>query len=161
MNTHLKRANCFHVPMLRRVDAQQLSYWRSYHFLRRLFRPFETWVIVHEGRLRGFVVGRAHDQVWVIYNCCVDKAFHRQGLGSQLLRHVLQRAIEKGFGELILEVAVSNEGAIGFYQRHGFTIRRRLRDMYRMPKAWVDGYEMVCDTRGWRLGQDSNLRPIP
>lgn len=66
-----------------------------------------------------------------------------QGIGSTLLRHVMQRAKQLGRNYLWLEVMDSNDESILFYQKHGFEIfgqheldfsqvKEGLRGMYKM-----------------------------
>ena len=54
----------------------------------------------------------------------------RSGVGSALLRAVEERLRAAGVTSLILEVAVDNERALGFYARHGFARTGRIPGYY-------------------------------
>jgi [ribosomal protein S18]-alanine N-acetyltransferase len=59
--------------------------------------------------------------------------FRRMGLGRELMELGEQRLRDNGVSRLVLEVDVRNEQAIGFHERLGFAIRRRL------PAYYADG----------------------
>lgn len=62
-----------------------------------------------------------------LFNIAVDPAWQRQGLGRQLLEHLIQALEERGVATLWLEVRASNTVAIALYESLGFneaTIRR-------------------------------------
>lgn len=62
-----------------------------------------------------------------LFNIAVDPAWQRQGLGRQLLEHLIQALEERGVATLWLEVRASNTAAIALYESLGFneaTIRR-------------------------------------
>ena len=59
--------------------------------------------------------GEAH-----ILNLCVGEAFRCRGLGSRLLRLLVERAAAAGMKEAFLEVRPSNTAAIRLYLAHGF-----------------------------------------
>ncbi len=63
--------------------------------------------------------------------------FRRMGLGKKLMELGEARLIVNGVSRLVLEVDVRNEQAIGFYDRLGFAIRRRL------PKYYADGADAL------------------
>jgi ribosomal protein S18 acetylase RimI-like enzyme len=72
-------------------------------------------VLVGDGEVVGFSV--CHDNV--IELMMIDPAFHRQGLGSLLLRHV-EQALWHGHAELRLESFADNEPANAFYRKNGW-----------------------------------------
>jgi ribosomal protein S18 acetylase RimI-like enzyme len=61
----------------------------------------------------------AWDSLYVISLAVVPD--HRsQGIGSALLRRVVEEALQAGLRSVSLDVALRNEGAIRFYEREGF-----------------------------------------
>lgn len=62
----------------------------------------------------------------------VAAAYRERGLGSALVRHVMDLAVAHGgVSEVYLHVHVPNVEAIRLYSRHGFEIASRLRGYYR------------------------------
>lgn len=62
-----------------------------------------------------------------LFNIAVDPAWQRQGLGRQLLEHLIGELEKRGVLTLWLEVRASNTAAIALYESLGFneaTIRR-------------------------------------
>lgn len=49
---------------------------------------------------------------------------HRNGLGRLMLRHVEEQARVRGRGVLMLQTNKRNSGAIAFYHKAGFTVRK-------------------------------------
>jgi ribosomal-protein-alanine N-acetyltransferase len=60
------------------------------------------------------LAGEAH-----IMNICVDPAAQKQGVGSKLLEHMIERATPKA-ESIMLEVRPSNKQAISLYEKRGF-----------------------------------------
>jgi ribosomal-protein-alanine N-acetyltransferase len=62
-----------------------------------------------------------------LFNIAVDPAWQRQGLGRQLLEHLIGELEKRDVLTLWLEVRASNQPAIALYESLGFneaTIRR-------------------------------------
>ena len=60
-------------------------------------------------------VGESH-----ILNVCIGPAYQKQGCGTELVRYVLERAIQNRIETIFLEVRVSNMRAIRLYSKLGF-----------------------------------------
>lgn len=117
--------------------------WSAELYRQELFRAY--------ARLRVLVEGEA-----IVGLCCswqigdeahllriATRADRRgRGLGRRLLRSCLAHARERGCASMVLEVAASNEVAIGLYRAHGFTEIGRRRGYYRHPPD--DGVTMRC-----------------
>lgn len=63
-----------------------------------------------------------------LHKLYVLPALHGQGIGSQLLGHVLVAARKAGFHAISLQVNKRNEKAIAAYTRNGFVIQESIRD---------------------------------
>ena len=60
---------------------------------------------------------------------CVDEAFRRQGVATELMNFIRQEAKTKGFDRVELNMWEFNEGARAFYEALGFTTYRRYMQM--------------------------------
>jgi ribosomal-protein-alanine N-acetyltransferase len=69
-----------------------------------------------------------------INTIAVDHAHRRQGLGTELLRHVLADAAARGVVRATLEVRASNEPARLLYERLGFTLSAIRSRYYTQPE---------------------------
>ena len=58
-------------------------------------------------------------KVLYIDDLCVDGRFRRQGIGTELYRHVLQTAADTGCNSVTLNVWRVNDGARRFYESLG------------------------------------------
>jgi len=81
-------------------------------------------------QLCGFIIARCGVDEWEIENVVIAPSHRRKGIGSELVRRVVQQA-----GELpvLLEVRQSNTPARQLYQQLGFREIGRRVDYYREP----------------------------
>lgn len=92
------------------------------------------WVVEVAGRVVGYAA------VWIVADqaelgdIAVEHAYRGHGIGTTLLKTVLDEMATSGVRELFLEVRVSNEAAQRLYTRHGFEEVGRRRDYYTAPK---------------------------
>jgi len=85
----------------------------------------------------GFAVGRIFDfgneSSVELTNIGIRQHFRNQGFGKLLLKSFLDRCRETGAASVILEVRVSNHGAIAFYEGFGFRESGHRRGFYSNP----------------------------
>jgi len=117
--------------------------WTRQMYLRELQNPDVSFLYVlrvpvdgHESdaRIAGFcafwlVLDEIH-----INNLAVRSEYQGQGLGSALLRHVLEAGASRGAERATLEVRRSNEPALRLYERLGFTIAATRPNYYVSPQ---------------------------
>jgi ribosomal-protein-alanine acetyltransferase len=65
-----------------------------------------------------------------VYSLVVDEKCRGEGIGRRLFEAVVQALEKRGAGRIYLEVAQTNRGAIGLYERVGFREIGVLRDYY-------------------------------
>lgn len=81
-------------------------------------------VLVRDGAIVGSAVCRDN----LIDLMMIDHPLHRQGLGTELLRHV-EQALFLRYDELQLESFAANDKASAFYLKHGWREVSRYLDM--------------------------------
>lgn len=86
-----------------------------------------------------------------INNVAVLPRFRGGGMGSAILRHVLEQATHLGANRATLEVRASNEGARRLYERLGFHTAGRRPNYYSSPVEdalilWRDGLRNMAET---------------
>jgi len=90
-----------------------------------------TLVAEDAGKTVGFVTASpTKPQTGHIITIDIVEAARRGGVGSELLRAAEERLRAGGAERVQLEVAVSNTGAIHFYQRRGYGVVRTLPRYY-------------------------------
>jgi FAD/FMN-containing dehydrogenase/ribosomal protein S18 acetylase RimI-like enzyme/SAM-dependent methyltransferase len=108
--------------------------------------------------LSGYVPPPSAD-AYYINNIAVDANRRGLGLGAGLLVHVIEKARARGYRCIELDVTRPNEGAIGFYRKHGFRRisesgsdllerRYRLPRLERMRYLLNEDYGFGCDNYG-------------
>ena len=86
-----------------------------------LENPFSNLLVFEENQA---IIG--YIDWWITYeqaqlaNIAVHPANWKQSIGQQLLNEALQDAIEEECENMTLEVRISNERAIQFYEKNGF-----------------------------------------
>ncbi|MEW5975174.1 MAG: ribosomal protein S18-alanine N-acetyltransferase [Acidobacteriota bacterium] len=90
-------------------------------------------------RIVGFcVLGRFVDHA-ELCNIVVLPEYVGKGVGSLLIEQCFAICQQSGISKLSLEVRQSNQRALRFYERHGFSIHSARKNYYRNPPedAWV------------------------
>lgn len=86
-------------------------------------RGDNLWVYAEGSAIAGFIsaVVEEWNQSASIHNFAVAPAYRRKGIGSALMRTVLDWAHQKKLRVVMLDTSTKNYPAICFYQKHGFT----------------------------------------
>lgn len=113
------------------VEAAAYTHPWSEEIFRDCLRvDYECWV----GELGGSIVSHGILSVAVgechLFNLCVHPNWQGQGLGRQLLRHLLDVARGRGAKSAFLEVRASNHAARRLYDSEGFCEIGRRRGYY-------------------------------
>ena len=80
-----------------------------------------------------------------ILNLCVDPDWQRQGLGRQMLEHLLDYARSIGVERIFLEVRPSNDAAICLYEAAGFARLGIRKSYYRAEAGREDALVLVLE----------------
>ena len=88
----------------------------------------------------GFLISiKTHDTQARILMVGVQKNYRRNGIATQLLRKYIISTIGQNIRIIDLEVRTSNQPAIKFYQKMGFTIQEMIKGFY---QNGTDAYTM-------------------
>lgn len=122
-------------------------------FLR--FSTREALVVERAGQITGFCIAyRSPARTGRILTIDVSASERRNGIGRTLLEEARARLARAGARETVLEVDVSNEGAIAFYERLGFRRTARIPDYYGEGR---DAFEMTRQESAERTRSPSRL----
>jgi ribosomal-protein-alanine N-acetyltransferase len=90
-------------------------------------------VAEYKGDVAGYAVFWAVMDQGELGNVAVDESFRGRGIGSKLIKAVLERAYERGVQEVFLEVRKSNVRAQELYKSFGFSEVGRRKNYYLEP----------------------------
>jgi [ribosomal protein S18]-alanine N-acetyltransferase len=82
--------------------------------------PSRLCLVAENGPVQAFLVAQTAGPEWELENIVVASAARCQGLGTQLLHGLLQRARQQHAVAILLEVRASNAAARALYQGCGF-----------------------------------------
>lgn len=123
------------VPLISRLEEETFSMpWSPDSFLKMIEENDARYYVAEEdGRLLGgcgywLIAGEG-----CIGNVAVAKEARRRGVGTGLLRHLISEGDREGITAYTLEVRVSNEAAIGLYQKLGFVSEGIRPNFYEKP----------------------------
>ncbi len=85
------------------------------------------------GHCAGYLNCIALDDYGYIANIAVDGRHRSQGWGRKLLEELKQRLLAKGIDQMVLDVRTSNDRALRFYEKYGFTMVTRRKGFYTSP----------------------------
>lgn len=71
----------------------------------------------------------------------VHKGYRRRGVGEQLIRATLEKAIKQGLERIELEVFASNEPAIRLYEKLGFVVEGTKKQARKLDGVYDD---IIC-----------------
>jgi ribosomal-protein-alanine N-acetyltransferase len=119
---------------LNAIDAiEQRAYrvpWSRSMFASELAKASSICLGAFDGeQLIGYVVNSRYVDAWHVMNVAVNPDFQRRGIATRLLEHLFEVTRDDQRRGYTLEVRVSNEEAIGLYERLGF-VRQGLRRGY-------------------------------
>ncbi len=129
----LVRATIGDVDDLAKLEFESFaSPWTKEQYLYEIQNnEFATiWLLKENDKLLGYI------DYWLLFDqgeinkICVLKDMQGQGLGSKLMQMALDELYKNGAFSLTLEVRVSNEKAIKFYEKYGFEIKVRKKNYY-------------------------------
>ena len=105
---------------------------------------YECWMMYKDNQHVGHgVISQVLDEAHLL-NIAIAVEQQGQGLGWQLLEHLMQRATERGCVECFLELRASNQPAYRLYERFGFNEIGRRRGYYPADGGSEDALVMVC-----------------
>jgi ribosomal protein S18 acetylase RimI-like enzyme len=73
-----------------------------------------------DGKIVGTVVGGFDGRRGMVYHLAVEESFRSQGTGEMLMEELEHRLRIKGCIRCYLLVTTENDGAIRFYEKHGW-----------------------------------------
>jgi ribosomal protein S18 acetylase RimI-like enzyme len=76
--------------------------------------------LMRQGRVEERVMPPISQDSLYVISLAVAPEHRGRGIGSALLRRVVEEALGSGLRSVALDVAASNDGAIRFYEREGF-----------------------------------------
>jgi ribosomal-protein-alanine N-acetyltransferase len=133
----------FQRPDLERVlKIEQASFaedaWDSALFLRYFITSPDLFLVATLARrIAGYCITSAGSRSAELASIAVNTRDRGQGVGQNLLEHTLQELRRRRIRTCWLMVATVNEDAQRFYQRHGFTRTRLVKNYYRAGRdAW-------------------------
>jgi ribosomal-protein-alanine acetyltransferase len=105
------------------------SPWKYKTFLSSFDVGHKGLICKHNGEIIGFIIFSPISPEAHILSISVIKKIQSKGVGSLLLRSMLDQCKAMNYKKIFLEVRTSNLQAINFYQKFGF-IKDAIRDNY-------------------------------
>lgn len=95
--------------------------WSRSMFASELAKPTSICLGAFEGQdLAGYVINSRYVDAWHVMNVAVDPEHQRRGVATALLERLFELTRDDERRGYTLEVRVSNEDAIGLYEKLGF-----------------------------------------
>jgi ribosomal-protein-alanine N-acetyltransferase len=135
MSIAIRPARLEDVPAIRAVELLEpnASHWTADQY-KRLIETGIVLVADQSGTISGFIAAQVLSGELEIQNVVVGREFLRQGIASELLREIIERAHMANISTIILEVRESNHAARSLYFKSDFREVGRRRAYYRNPQ---------------------------
>lgn len=103
------------------VSFNELQVVDLYEYYKRNPNILDGMLVYDDGIVKGIINGHPEeDKIFEITDFYVEPFFVRQGIGTLLIRHMIQQIKKKGFQKIILWVIKENVKARKFYEANGF-----------------------------------------
>jgi ribosomal-protein-alanine N-acetyltransferase len=135
----IRPATINHLPAMLAIEkhAATAAHWSAAQY-EMVFQPSTpprvALIIQEEACVQGFVVARVVGEEWEIENIAVSSPARKRGLGTRLLRELLDLARAQGAEAVVLEVRESNRAARALYHKWSFRESSRRKDYYHDPE---------------------------
>lgn len=150
------------LPDVARVHALSFEEAWSPRMLRRILdMPGAFGLVAREPGegIAGFAIGRVAEDECELLSLAVAPGRRRRGLGAELLRTSMARAVAASARRFFLEVAEDNLVAQRLYVGHGLSPVGRRKGYYELKSGGrVDALTMRCDLPPRRSAQPSSPR---
>lgn len=114
---------CFHDPWSENSIASELN------------NRLSLWFVAVQGdQVIGYVGSQTVLGETDMMNIAVHPNYRKQGIGTELIEHLIGALASRGSHSLMLEVRISNEAAISVYKKLGFAEVGCRKNYYRNPK---------------------------
>lgn len=93
-------------------------------------------VINEIGEILGFGMLRAHNPIPTFSQTAeityfIEPEYTRRGIGSTMLKHLVDEAKQKGISSILASISSLNEGSINFHRKNGFIECGRFKNVGR------------------------------
>lgn len=112
--------------------------------IRNEYKKYSGTIFVaeQEGEIVGYISFSPHhwNHIAMIDHIAVKENYRRQGIGAQLIRHVIQKATQKQHRILAVQTALWNYDGMQFYKSNGFVVRAILPGYFgpNNDMIWMD-----------------------
>lgn len=118
--------------------AMGLAKWWTPDANRPAIRAGRVLVADVDDQVVGVATVGPQDGALVLWKLYVLPEYHARGIGSRLMRAVIDRALDDGYDEIQLSHLVGNTGAAAFYRHFGFEFVRQEEGGSGMPdNVWL------------------------
>jgi ribosomal-protein-alanine N-acetyltransferase len=123
---HVRKARPTDIPEIMAIERECfVEPWDEDVFVQTVeWTPFSFFVVVADGKIRGFVVGCMENTGSAVYghvsNLGVTAAYRGKGLGRLLVSRLERQFVLEGAEGVLLEVRTSNIDAQEFYRKLGY-----------------------------------------
>ena len=101
---------------------------------------YDAFTIYFNNILVGYIIAKIAFPETHILNLTISKNFRKKGLGTSLIKLIINDSMIRGTEDIILEVRVNNHDAISLYQKLDFKKVGVRKDYYESEEGREDAY---------------------
>ncbi|MEN3046222.1 MAG: ribosomal protein S18-alanine N-acetyltransferase [Candidatus Hydrothermales bacterium] len=138
----MRKAKLRDLPEILKIEREVFpDPWSIYSFIYELKNPANYFTVLElDGMIIGYLIAGEYEKSYHLKNIAVRKNFQSMGYGKILLEDLIKKAKRELKSYIFLEVRVTNERAIKFYEKFGFKKVRLIRGYYSFKE---DAYEYL------------------
>lgn len=133
------------VDTLAAIELASTQYpWTRQQFESGLAGGELGWGLEADGQLVAFALFNTVLDECTLLDTAVAPDYRRRGYAREVMQVAMQALAQRGIVRCLLEVRVSNAGAIALYERLGFTVDGTRRNYYPAAIGREDALLMSC-----------------
>ncbi|MDC8831652.1 ribosomal protein S18-alanine N-acetyltransferase [Alteromonas gilva] len=122
--------------------AVQVVPWSKSTFTDCTTSPYECWLVISDDVILGYAILLIVLDEVTVMDIAIAPEYQGQGVGKQLLQHVLCHCRHQQHRVCFLEVRESNQAAIHVYTKAGFALLERRKNYYPIAGGREDALMM-------------------
>lgn len=134
MDVVIKTVEFNDLEIIKKISNKILKTKFTKEQYKKIYKGFKNFMLIalKNSKVVGFLVAKLSEKsnCFIIHSMGVLDNYRNQGIGTNLLREIIQRLRELEVDKIMIHVRGKNKKAINFYENFGFEKRKNINMFY-------------------------------